>query len=67
MGKTYKDREKKDNISRVNHKGKEIKSARMKEFIFDDDFSDIMPIKGMETIYIKMKNEVSLKPKKRKK
>jgi hypothetical protein len=26
-----------------------------------------MPIKGMETIYIKMKNEVSLKPKKRKK
>lgn len=65
MGKTYKDREKKDTISRVNHRGKEIKSARMKEFMFDDDFNDIMPIKGMESVYIKMKNEVSLKKRKK--
>lgn len=65
MGKTFKDREKKDNISRVNHKGKEIKSARMKEFMFDDDFDDIRPIKGMESVYIKMKNEVSLKKRKK--
>jgi hypothetical protein len=33
--------------------------------MFDDGFSDIMPVKGMETIYNKMKNEVSLKKRKK--
>jgi hypothetical protein len=54
MGKTYKDREKKDNISRVNN-NKKNRNNRVEESIFGEDIKNIQHVRGINTIFKKRK------------